>query len=70
MKFEKLYQNLLDMPNEGIAFFEHYCERRKSDLESVTAKVTVQKERGKGKKEKMISVSREQMELLRALNLA
>jgi len=72
MKFETLYPNFLDLPEpERFSFFAAYRVQRSLDLvENTVAKVTVQKERTKGKKDKKITVSREQLLLLQKLGLA
>lgn len=71
MRFEDLYPNFLSMSeSEQLSFFTDYYSRRTIDLsQTVIAKVPVKKERGKGKTEKKISLTKEQFELMKKLGL-
>jgi len=71
MRFEDLYPNFLQITDSDRAFFfEAYYQRRSRDLAEIEVKVTTQKERGKGRTDKKISVTKEQLQLLRQLGLA
>jgi len=71
MRFEDLYPNFLQLTDSDRAFFfEGYYQRRARDLAEIEVKVTTQKERSKGRTDKKISVTKEQLQLLRQLGLA
>ena len=71
MRFQDLYPNFLDMSeSDRVEFFLGYYNRRAIDLtETVVAKVTTQKTRGSGRTDKKLTVTKDQLALLKQLGL-
>jgi hypothetical protein len=71
MRFEDLYTNILDMsPDMQRVFFYSYAEKRRRDLEETAIVIAKnKKEKCATSKDKKIAVSKEQLALLKALNL-
>lgn len=69
MKLEQMKTNFLDMSDkERQEFFTKYSEKRTKDVQEVVVKLTPKK-RSKKKADKKVSVSQEQLELLKKLGL-
>ena len=72
MKFEEIKPNYLDMDStERVVFMSGYTEQRNKSIQMLTVNITQKKGSGssKGKKDKMVSVTSKQLELLKALGL-
>ena len=71
MLLQDLYTNFLDLDDaQKLEFIQDYCARRNVDLrETAVVKVPVKKERGKGRTDKKITVSKDQLALLKQLGL-
>jgi hypothetical protein len=70
MKFEELKPNFLSMGSqERLIFMFEYAEKRNKDIEMLLVNVTQKKKGVKKGKGKMVSVTGEQLALLKALGL-
>jgi len=71
MKFEELKKNYLDMDsNERNVFMIQYTERRKTAIEMETVSLTkTTSKKSATRRPKTVSMTKEQMELAKALGL-
>jgi len=71
MLLQDLYTNFLDLDDaDRLKFMLDYCEKRNIDLkETAVVKVPVKKERGKGRTDKKLTVTKDQLALLKQLGL-